>query len=448
MGLIGLVHLSATFSARVKAAADAENHAKRMLRYQSTLFELARMDKSDFPVAIKIILRAVANTLDLSYAAILDFCETKRTLSCRALYLAEIDSMMDENLLWVFKEEDYPGYFATILANAPLIVEDAQHDAKTLEFHDRLKELDITSILDVPIWLDGDVIAVFWCGMTCLKRSWDSHDISFALAVANQIALSLEAVARLKAEENLRQAAEDVRKALEREQELNELKSRFIAMASHEFRTPLTTILSATEMLETYADRLDAQKKANLTEMIKGAVKNMTHLLDEVLFIGKADTGHLSFQPQPTSIDALCREFIAEVSSGIGKKHQILYQSPVRASIRLVLDAFLLRKIVLNLLGNSVKFSAPGSSVILSWHVLESTLVLTIVDQGIGIPLEDQGQLFTTFYRAKNVRNIQGTGLGLAIVKQCTELHGGTISFSSELGKGTTFSIAIPVQSG
>jgi len=238
------------------------------------------------------------------------------------------------------------------------------------------------------------------------------------------------------------QDVSEPRQALARVQELNEMKSRFIAMTSHEFRTPLTAILSSTEMLEAYADRLAPEKRAKLYGMIKSAVCNMTSLLDEVLFIGRADTGHLAFKPSPTVIDVFCENLLQEIRTGIGVNHRIVHLrlGDTRSDCA---DPQLLRQILTNLLSNAVKFSPQGSEVTLAAERAGESLVFEVTDRGLGIPPEDQHDLFSTFHRARNVNNIQGTGLGLAIVRQCVDLHGGEISFRSELGQGSVFRVRI-----
>jgi signal transduction histidine kinase len=230
---------------------------------------------------------------------------------------------------------------------------------------------------------------------------------------------------------------------LVREQELNELKSRFVSMASHEFRTPLTAILSSAELLEAYSERLSAEKKADLIDMIKTAVKSMTHMLEEVLFIGKSDTGHLQFNPASIEVDSFCKSLLKEIRVGVGKDHIIEYCATGHC-MPLMVDPHLLRQILLNLLSNGIKFSPKGSTINFASNCDSGAIVFEVADQGVGIPMEDRANLFSTFHRAGNVSNIQGTGLGLAIVKKCVDLHGGEIEYTSEVGKGTRFLVRIP----
>lgn len=244
-----------------------------------------------------------------------------------------------------------------------------------------------------------------------------------------------------------KQAEEDTRRALEQQQELNELKSRFVSMTSHEFRTPLATILSSSELLHLYGDRLSKEEQIDLFGSIKNAVKRMTQMLDNVLVIGRTDAGRLEFCPAPVSITPLCRELAEEAArtyapgnTGIARLEFIADCPDERG----MLDEKLLRHILGNLLSNAFKYSPQGGTVAFRVCRTDGTLRFTVQDSGIGIPPEDLARLFETFHRAKNVGNIQGTGLGMAIVKRAATLHGGSVNVESELGRGTTFTITLP----
>ncbi|HYE36384.1 PAS domain S-box protein [Methylocaldum sp.] len=433
---------------RKKATQAAMELAERALRFRSVLYDLARTDKSDFSASLLRILRSAAKTLDVARMVFARFCGNQLSLSCQMIYRADRDDVVPEADLASFTMEQYPQYFSAIISNRPVVANDARSDPATVEFKDNyLVPLGITSMLDVPVWLDGRVVAMVCYEHIGPPRVWDSEEISFALGVANLVALTLEASNRAQAEADLRQAEAGVRKALMREQELNELKSRFVSMTSHEFRTPLTAILSSAELLEAYGERLSTEKKGELIGMIKSSVKNMTHMLEEVLFIGKSDTGHLQFNPCPLDVDQFCQELLKEVRAGVGKEHHFDYTSSGDCS-SVNLDPHLLRQILLNLLSNGVKFSPKGSTVSLNWHRENDAIHFAVADRGIGIPSEDRSNLFNTFHRARNVQNVQGTGLGLAIVKKCVDLHGGEIGYESEVGRGTRFVVRIPFEVG
>lgn len=432
---------------RKRAMAAEKQRSEQALLFRTVLYELARMDRSDYADSMRHILRTAAQTLGLARVMFARF-ETLAAgvvLQAEAVYRSTSDDFMPQAELGAFPMADYPQYFAALVSNRPVIANDACSDPATIEFRDHyLLPHGITSMLDVPVWMGGQVVAVVCHEHIGPARNWSAEEVGFALSIGNMAALTLEAANRARTEQELREAEADVRMALAREQELNELKSRFVSMASHEFRTPLTAILSSAEMLERYGERLDAENKSDLIGMIKLAVKNMTQMLEEVLFIGRADTGHLHFNPQATDPDAFCKLLLKELKAGLGKHHRLEF-TPSGDRTLAYLDVNLLRQILVNLLSNAIKFSPQGSSVTLHSARDGRAITFEVTDHGIGIPPEDRPSLFSTFHRARNVTNIPGTGLGLAIVKQCVDLHGGEMSYSSTLGEGTRFLVKIPL---
>ncbi|MDY7012538.1 MAG: response regulator, partial [Cyanobacteriota bacterium] len=240
-----------------------------------------------------------------------------------------------------------------------------------------------------------------------------------------------------------RKAAEqNMRRALEKEKELNELKSHFVSMVSHEFRNPLTTISGGVQMLLHYADRLNADKKQNILQHIYNAVTKMLELLEDVLIIARSGAGKLKLEPTSFDLEAFCQQLSEELRMGIGAKHEIelVYQGQRNAT----LDRKLLRYILTNILSNAFKYSPDGSSVRFEVNCQPREVLFRIQDRGVGIPERDRPKLFQSFQRASNVGNVPGTGLGLAIAKQCLDLHGGWIAIDSELSAGTTVAIALP----
>jgi two-component system sensor histidine kinase VicK len=235
-------------------------------------------------------------------------------------------------------------------------------------------------------------------------------------------------------------------KALEHERELRELKSGFVSMASHELRTPLTSIFSSTELLEAYGHKWPEDKKLKHYHRIEAAVRRMTALLDDVLLFSKVEAGKLEFYPKPLILKNFCSDLVEEIQLGIGKDHQItfIYSGPCSNAC---MDEKLLQHILGNLLTNAIKYSPQATAVFFSCSCKDGEVTFEIKDQGIGIPPEDQQRLFESFHRANNVGNIPGTGLGLAIVQKSVELHGGKITFTSEVGVGTTFRVTLPLES-
>jgi PAS domain S-box-containing protein len=245
-----------------------------------------------------------------------------------------------------------------------------------------------------------------------------------------------------------KQAAETLRRALGQERELNELKSRFISMTSHEFRTPLTVIFSSTEMLELYGAHWPEEKKRVHYGRMKTAVQNMTRMLEDILILGRAEAGRLTFSPAPLDLTEFCRGLVEELQLSAGARHTLEFVSagacgPAR------MDEKLLRQILGNLLSNAIKYSpADGRSkpsVRLALNCADGWATFAVQDHGIGIPADAQPRLFESFHRAHNVGAIPGTGLGLAIVKRSVELHGGTITCASQEGQGATFTVTLPL---
>lgn len=240
-----------------------------------------------------------------------------------------------------------------------------------------------------------------------------------------------------------RNAEEDARAALVKQRELNDLRSRFVAMTSHEFRTPLAAILSSAELLKYYGERLPKTETLGILKTIEDGVQRMTQMLDRVLLLGKAEAHMLEFQPGNVDLTALCKALVDEArslhaSSGCEWGVEFFDVPPTGHY-----DPKLLRHIFSNLLSNAVKYSPQGGTVLFRVSRVDSQTIFEVVDQGIGIPTEEIPYLFQSFHRASNVGDIQGTGLGLAIVKNSVDLHGGTIEVSSVPGQGSRFTVKI-----
>lgn len=244
-----------------------------------------------------------------------------------------------------------------------------------------------------------------------------------------------------------KQAEDTLRQALAKEKELSELKSRFVSMASHEFRTPLATILALTETLSAYRHKLSETQVEQRFDKIKEQIQHLKEIMEDVLLLARMQARRVEFNPVELDLDALCRSVLDEFQGLKEVKPRIEYQShgaayPVR------LDVKLMRQIISNLLSNAIKYSPDDKPVVLALAFSADTLLLTLRDQGIGIPAADLPHLFEPFHRAANVGNIPGTGLGLVITKEAVELHGGTIRVDSQVNQGTTFVIQIPIVTG
>ena len=239
---------------------------------------------------------------------------------------------------------------------------------------------------------------------------------------------------------NLLQSSKDeLTKSLNKEKELSDLKSRFVSMASHEFRTPLSTILSSASLVSKYTETNDQEKRDKHIHRIKSSVNNLTDILNEFLSIGKIEDGkivaHFSDFNIVENIESVCNEMQSHVKG----EQKIVYAHNGENLVHL--DPSLLRNIVINLLSNAIKFSHENGKILVQSIVNDKSIILSIKDSGIGISKDDQEHLFERFFRAANATNIQGTGLGLHIVGKYVELMNGHIDFISELEKGTEFII-------
>jgi signal transduction histidine kinase len=263
------------------------------------------------------------------------------------------------------------------------------------------------------------------------------------------------------------QAEAAIRESLFKERELHELKSRFVAVVSHEFRNPLNAILFSTELLQRYSEQLSSEKKETYLQRIQISVKRMNQLLDEVLTISEQEAGTLKCQPQPLDLAQFCPDLIEDLYPSEETPNRIVFSyqhraqselaakaavattqvlAPVESDVLSTLDGKLLRHILTNLLSNAIKYSPQGGDIYFDVIRESEAVTFKIRDQGIGIPEPDQAQLFSSFHRASNVSSIPGTGLGLSIVKQCVDLHRGKIAVTSQINQGTTFIVTLPLE--
>lgn len=240
-------------------------------------------------------------------------------------------------------------------------------------------------------------------------------------------------------------AEHDIIEALNKERELGELKSRFVSMASHEFRTPLASILSSTSLLKKYVGEPDkADRQVKHLERIRISVRHLTNILNDFLSLDKLEEGKVEVRNSQFNLAEFCDEISVDTQDGIGKTGQeIRYKHDGIEEI--IADQQMLKHIFQNLLSNALKYSPEESKVLFNTIVKDKLLIATVKDSGIGIPKDEQANLFTRFFRAKNAFNIEGTGLGLNIIKKYIEMTGGNISFTSEENNGTTFTVSIPL---
>ncbi len=236
----------------------------------------------------------------------------------------------------------------------------------------------------------------------------------------------------------------ETQNALGKVKELSDLKSRFIFMVSHEFRTPLTSIFTASELLEHYGHKWPPEKILQYLKQIQESVQRMNGLLEDVLIIGAGEVGKLKLQPTELDIVDFCQHLIEEARLSRQNRHVFNFNHDTQIQ-RVVLDAKLLRHILSNLLSNSIKYSPEKKPIDFNLWVDSTQITFQVVDRGIGIPLEDQKHLFELFHRATNVGTIGGTGIGLSIIKKSVDALGGNISFESSVNSGSKFTVSIPI---
>jgi PAS domain S-box-containing protein len=540
---------------------------EQIQRHRDVLLKLARADKSNFETALRTITTLAANTLQVARVSYWSLCDDDTALAAELLHdgrTGKVDHQFTGTRVSV---QDAPGYFAALELKRPIVAHDtAIHPATAGLVEGYLRPLGITSLLDVPVWVRGQVVGVICHEHVGPAREWSAEEIDFASSLAAMISLALEESRRARSESLLRdseekfralfeassqgimlhdenqylevnpavakmlgyasaaelvglhpgvtspefqpngertavlarryiheclanghvrfewvaqrkdgqpvpveviltrirwggkqiiqaavndisqrkKAEEELLRTLAREKELGELKSSFVSMVSHEFRTPLGIIQSSAEILDDYLERLDpAERREQLQSIIKNS-RRMASLMEEVLLVGRLDAGRMHFQPAGLNVSALCRQLVDETRSTTEGRCPIEF-STVGLPDDVHADERLLRHILLNLLSNAVKYSEPGQAVTLrvDWH--RDTLEFLVQDQGIGIPEAEQARLFEAFHRGSNVGNRHGSGLGLVIVKRCVDLHGGSIQLASKPGQGTTVRVTLPV---
>ena len=302
-----------------------------------------------------------------------------------------------------------------------------------------LEQFQVKANLVVPL-LQGENLWGLLCIHQCsVPRHWEDFEIELVQQIANQLAIAIQQA----------HLFEQLQLSLVQEKEVSKMRSRFISMASHEFRTPLAIISSSTGILQNFSDRLTPEKRQGHLEAIQKTIKHIVQLLDDVLMINRAEAQKMEFKPELLDIISFClrlKEQIETTSSRRTINFSLNSSQPILNDTLVVqFDPKLIRQILTNLLSNAIKYSPENSPIDFSLEIENNQLIFKIRDYGIGIPEQDKVDLFTSFHRASNVGSISGTGLGLAIVKKCVDQHKGEITLDTEVKKGTTFTVRIPL---
>jgi signal transduction histidine kinase len=277
----------------------------------------------------------------------------------------------------------------------------------------------------------------FWAGMFITLNVEKTYAQTVVVDITRQIHFQEELEAKVI------ERTQELTESLSREKELNEMKSHFVSLASHEFRTPLSTILSSSSLLEMYTESDQQEKRMVHINRINTAVKNLTDLLTNFLTLERLAKGFVQTENTLFNLPEFLDAVVGDLDGMVSKKNQWI--TCTHSGENMVEQSkTILKNVLLNLLSNASKYSANEKEIQLNSKVANHYITITVKDEGIGIPAEDQKKLFTEFFRAGNAGEIPGTGLGLSIVKKYIDLLNGKISFVSMPGKGTEFTIVLP----
>ena len=438
------------------------------------------------------ILAAIAGA-EVSHQAYLETGEEENQresyvyLEIAESFLEELNAEEEENDYWLYLEALEPlktalenrvsGLAASINqsdAEPPglqtQIDRAAQRSQAQLEIHMAVQTLveegsideqwalaDTSLSINNGLWTLGLIVGVSTLTLCALYLSL-RHTLNHAQQTQQQLQQDTDTLtASLKAEtadlltvktalaEELsrRQAIENTYKEIEQAKELTDIKLNFFSLASHELRTPLRAILVSAQLLDNPNAQWSTAKRSRNLRRIQSSAKTMTQLLSDILLLTRAEAGKLEFNPQTIDLETFCTALVGSVKFNTQAQHHIWVEQKGECAIA-CLDESLLRAMLMSLLTNAIKYSPPESEIRLTITGQEGHTHFQITDQGIGIPITDQKQLFESFHRGENAKSIAGTGLGLAVVKKCLELHGGNISVDSQVGIGTTFTLDLP----
>jgi PAS domain S-box-containing protein len=546
-----------------RAEEQLRKRGEQVQKHRDVLLELARSDKSDLAKALQKICSLSAATLEVARVSYWSLRQNGSVIACEVLYLRDAESCDEQFKGTQLALSNCPVYFEALASKQPIVADRAlKHRATQGLVENYLKPLGISSMLDAPVWVCGEVVGVLCHEHTGPARDWSAEEIDFVSALASMVSLALEESSRGHSEHLLRESEERLRKAfrgspvniailrlsdkkfveandafvrwlglsrdkilghdseelgmwvnlddrakfladlerdgslrevecqlrsrrgivhtivqsadiieidrephilaiglditqrkqveaemlrtLAREKELGQLRSNFVSMVSHEFRTPLGIIQSSAEILEDYLDRLEPAERKEHLQSIRKNTRRMAELMEEALLIGSFDAGKMELKTVPLDLGTFVRRLVDEVLSATDRRCPIEL-SVAEIPAELNVDERLLRHIFTNLLTNAVKYSDINRLVRFEIGYDEAEIVCAIRDQGIGIPEADREWLFNAFHRGHNVSDRPGTGLGLVIVKRCVDLHGGSIKVESKLGEGTTVTVRLPM---
>jgi len=286
--------------------------------------------------------------------------------------------------------------------------------------------------------VEGRFVVAFIVDVTLRKEAeykLKNYSIDLEKQVGNRTLILREAINELE------KTKTELNEALEKEKELNELKTRFVSMASHEFRTPLATIMSSLSLVKAYGDKGEHEKQNKHIQKIKNSIGDLTDILNDFLSVSKLEEGKVEFVLQNLNIKEFIEKIIAELSALCKENQSIVYKH--KGDEFFQLDPKLMKHVLFNLISNAVKFSPENVAIEIESNISNNQLIIEVKDKGIGISKEDQKHLFERFFRARNASNIQGTGLGLNIVSSYVEMMNGIVTVESEENNGSVFKLCL-----
>lgn len=566
-----LMFVSEQISVAIERKTREENDRKNLdviLQHRNVLLVLSQVDKSDFNLSLEKILTAAAETLNIDRVSFWILDKEDKKLKCQKLYIKKsnlFDKVSEQTVLpatFPGVADNFDDYYYALKSNKKLQSNDAQGDSTSGIVDNYLKPLNIKYIMDIPVWLRGDIY-----GIICLEETNEIKELSvaeedFIASISTMLTLSLEASFRKKAEESLsaseeqykllvenaseailvlqdglikysnpktfdllgyspeelhyakfinfiheddrqlalenhlkkltgvqdpnvytygiitkrgliryftvnavlinwgseravlaflsdvterKRAEREIQLSFEKQKELSELRSKFVTMASHEFKTPLTAILGSAEILEKYGLTLAEDKRQRNIFRIQESVKRMNQMLNDIIIMGKSDTGKLELKSAPIDLNIFLQNLIDDLLQREAKKaHPKLVVDIQGLPTDAYVDAEIIRQGIENILSNALKFAEPDTEVTFKAYMERGNIVIKVRDEGIGIPDADKQRLMEPFFKGSNVGNLSGTGLGLTIVRRAVEMHQGKIEIHSQENKGTEVTVIIP----
>jgi signal transduction histidine kinase len=289
--------------------------------------------------------------------------------------------------------------------------------------------------IDRPIYTEGPFVQrgeEFWLGTWLVPIHNEQGGLVSILGISRDIT-------------EQKKTDEALQKALQNERRLGEMRSNFFSMTSHQFRTPLSTILLSAELMQKYGQRWDDQKRTEHLGRIQDAAKRLNSMLEDILVIGRVESGRYMCAPKDFDLIAFIDQAILELSTNDREEHQVVFEHEMD-ELPVYLDPEVLHRVVDNLLSNAIKYSPKGTQINIQVKIEEQHFLIEVTDQGIGIPERDMKFLFQPFQRGSNAGDYPGTGIGLTIIQKSVELMNGTVSLKSKEGKGTTFMVRFPAR--